>query len=242
MKANIQQKYLFLSFLGHQESQFILNVTLAQAQKRHKCMVRPSVTAQLAYNIWCPPQGVNEPVGRNINTDDDFNSHKRRTLWFRLSQPWHQIFDFPFLRKSRSVTLCTSIHCISKPCVSFSISSFLPFPFPSSSLARVPRQMVRPGRCSPPTLPASPKREQQRAGSKVNKICWRANSEGAGEFIDRSWVWPMACLSDWEESDRWAPKKPAETNTRFKVPSLFYVVFSTLQQLVKPSYVPDQSV
>lgn len=196
MKANIQQKYLFLFFWGHQGSQFILNVTLAQAQKRHKCMARPSVTAQLAYNIWCPTQGVNEPVGRNINIEDDFYSHKRRTLWSWLLQPWHQIFDFPSLRKSRSVTLRSSIRCISKRCVSFAISSFLPFPFPSSSLAWVPRQMVRPGRCSPPSLPPSPKREQQRAGSKVNRICWRASSRGAGEFTDRSWVWPVGCLSD----------------------------------------------
>lgn len=52
----------------------------------------------------------------------------------------------------------------------------------------------------------------------------------------------MACLSDWEESDRCAPKKLAETNTHFKVPSLFYVVFSTLQQLARPSDTPDQSV
>lgn len=54
-----------LGFWSHQGRQFILSITLAQAQNRHNCLARPAVTAQLASGLWCPFQGIHRPVGTN---------------------------------------------------------------------------------------------------------------------------------------------------------------------------------
>lgn len=173
-------------YWSHQGRQFILSITLAQAQKRPNCLARPSVTAQLACGLWCPFQGIHRPVGRKTRQllhskegccDPNRCGHSTK-LW-------------PHFSAQVPKCLPLSIH---PPCFSWAwilFHFFFPSFFPllllwPESQGRWSAQADAP---HPPSVPSSPKREEQRAGSKVNRICWTATSEGAGEFAEPFWVW-----------------------------------------------------
>lgn len=127
---------------SHQGRQFILSITLAQAQKRHKCLARPSVTAQLAGGLWCPVQGIHRPVGRNRR---QLLHSQRRNAAIPIVAAIQRSRDLTSLHKSQHTVFLMSMNYFS------CLLSFL-CPCPSSSLAWFPRQMVCPGRCSPPAL------------------------------------------------------------------------------------------
>ncbi len=160
---------------------------LGTNKKRHVCKLRPSVAIQLASTVWHCIQGsqiewicgINKPAGGHINMKDGF-SNQTGTLCSTLPKVTATALTLAsqvsLLHHNRSPSVHLSPSTSRSPVFSPHPFSSLPFSFPHSSLAWVPRQMVHASRCSPPSL----SKGKTKAGSKANKICWRVPEREQG--------------------------------------------------------------